>query len=633
MKRIIFFLIILSAIGFASCKKYLNVAPDNIATIENAFALREQAMKYLFTCYSYMPDDHNTMYNPAHTAGDEIWPLENFVNGFAGAMYNIAIGNQNVVNPYGSGYWTELYKGIRDCNIFLDNIGRTPGMTKLEKQYWVAEVKFLKAYYHYYLTRLYGPIPLIKKNLPLDAPIEQTQVYRDPVDSCFGYITQLLDEAKDSLPDMITDAAMYGRIDRPVVYALKAKVLVTAASPLYNGNTDQASLKDNRGIQLFNQTYSAEKWQKAATACKEAVDLCQSLNYQLYKAPANIKSFQISNTIRTQLSIRNSFSEPYNSEIIWANVRAWARGFDNIQELGMIVIDPRYTSNTHGPNRLNAPLKIVEMFYTKNGVPIDEDKTWDVAQKYTIKTVTDASQRLYLRMNYQTAGINLYREPRFYANLGFDGNVWYGNGRYDDNAELFYVEGKSGQTHGIKAPQFGPVTGYNLKKVVNYQNEFGEQPVYTQIPYPWPLIRLSDLYLLYAEAMNEVNGPNTDSYDYLNKVRERAGIPTVQDAWANFSTNPSKFSSKDGLRQIIQRERLIELAFEAQRYYDLKRWKTALQEMNNSIKGWDVKQSSVAGYYTPVTLYQQTYTVRDYFWPIKELERTRNPNLVQNIGW
>src|SRR5690606_17806556 len=92
--------------------------------------------------------------------------------------------------------------------------------------------------------------------------------------------------------------------------------------------------------------------------------------------------------------------------------------------------------------------------------------------------------------------------------------------------------------------------------------------------YPWPIIRLGDVYLLYAEALNET-GKQAEALVYLNRIRERAGLGTVESSWTNFSDNPTKYQDQEGLREIIHQERMIEMAFEGSRYWDLKRWKTA----------------------------------------------------------
>src|SRR5690606_6599447 len=108
--------------------------------------------------------------------------------------------------------------------------------------------------------------------------------------------------------------------------------------------------------------------------------------------------------------------------------------------------------------------------------------------------------------------------------------------------------------------------------------------------YPWPMMRLADLYLIYAEALNESSGPSEEVFLYLDKIRERAGLKGVKESWTNYSKNPTKPTSKEGLRDIIRRERNIEMCFEGSRFWDLRRWKLAAQELNKNITGWDRNQ-------------------------------------------
>lgn len=612
-----------------SCKKYLDVVPDDVATIDNAFATRTEAKKYLFTCYSYMPKNGDVGADPAMQGGDEIWRI--VANG--GTMFNIALGYQNIVSPYGDNYWTNLYKGLRDCSIFLDNIGRVPDIGETERRQWIAEVKVLQAYYQFYLVRMYGPIPLIKTDLSINASPAEVQVARDPVDSCFKYIVQLIDEARENLPLTLADPSQEaGRITLPIALSLKAEVLVTAASPLFNGNTDEAGLKNHDGTQLFNTTFSKAKWDSAVVACREAIDVCTQAGIKLYYFQQSFQQYALSDTMNTQMSIRNSMCEKWNSEIIWANTQSMAQ---SIQALAMTYADPLAVNNFGVRGELSPPLKIAEMFYSKNGVPINEDKTWNYSKRYSLRT-SGPDDSLYIRGGYTTAALNFDREPRFYADLGFDGGVWYGQGKYDDSkkSDLYYVQAKNGQPSGPAADR-STVTGYFIKKIIHYQNVVQEtnSSDYSINTYPWPIMRLSDLYLLYAEALNESEGPGPEVYKYIDLVRERAGLQSVESSWTNYSTNPTKFTSQVGMRSIIHQERLIELAFEGQRFWDLRRWKEALSQLNTTVEGWDIYQSAADQYYRPKVIYKQTFTTKDYFWPIRDANITTDQNLVQNLGW
>jgi hypothetical protein len=151
------------------------------------------------------------------------------------------------------------------------------------------------------------------------------------------------------------------------------------------------------------------------------------------------------------------------------------------------------------------------MFYTDKGVPINEDKTWNYNGRYALRTAGDAD-KLYIRKGYTTVGLHFDREPRFYADLGFDGGVYYGQGRFDDKKDndLFYLEGKFKQRNGKGKYGYNTVTGYNLKKLINFQNTINSNNDYSVVDYPYPIMRLSDLYLLYAEALNESTGPSPE---------------------------------------------------------------------------------------------------------------------------
>ena len=617
----------------SSCKKYLDIVPDNIATIDNAFAMRSEAEKYLYTCYSYMPRDGNLESDPALLGGDEIWaitgsPKPNFSHG----VFNLALGLQGTTSPIGDGTWTNLYKALRDCNIFLDNIYKVPDISEQERREWIGEVKFLKAYYHFYLVRMYGPIPLIKVNYPVDVDLSTLKVLRDPVDDCFSYIVQLLNEAKDDVPaEIVNPAKMLGRITKPIVYALKAKVLVTAASPLFNGNTDQATLKNKDGNQLFNQQVSLVKWDSARVACKQAIDICHAGGFKLYTFNPAVSVNVLTDEIKTQLSLRLAFTERWNSEIIWANTQSVN---NNTQRMATPNVNPLYQENPTIGSELAPPLKIVDMFYSKNGIPIEEDADWNRNQGAT--RVGSAADQRYIKLDYETSSINFDREPRFYADLGFDGGVWYGQGYYNDAVPsgTFFIAAKKGQVNGKSKPDYGSITGYFIKKYVHYQNtQSAGINDYTVTAYPWPLIRLSELYLLYSEALNEFSGPSNEVYQYINLVRARAGLKSVEESWTNFSSRSTKFQTQQGMQEIIRREQLIELAFEGPRFWNLRRWKENINEYRKPIQGWDIEQSSAAFYYRRKFIFDQRFGLKDYFWPIRDYNITTNRNLVQNIGW
>src|SRR5690606_36002339 len=149
---------------------------------------------------------------------------------------------------------------------------------------WSAEVKALKAYYHFFLLRMYGPIPIMRENIPISASGHEVRVERRPVDEVVDYIVELFDEAIVDLPnDVYDENTELGRITKPIAAGLKAKALVYAASPLFNGNEDYLNFTNKDGTQLISTDYQHEKWERAAQSCKDAIDLAHSIGYQLYK--------------------------------------------------------------------------------------------------------------------------------------------------------------------------------------------------------------------------------------------------------------------------------------------------------------------------------------------------------------
>ncbi|MDR1865811.1 MAG: RagB/SusD family nutrient uptake outer membrane protein [Bacteroidales bacterium] len=589
-----------------------------------------------------MPSHASTDGNPALCGGDECWLVPTSSNN----SFAIARGNQRVVVSYmnawqGSAGCKDLYQGIRDCNVFLENINIVPDMTQTEKKRWSAEVKFLKAYYHFYLVRMYGPIVLIKENLPVDASPDEVKIPRSPVNECFDYVVSLLEEAYPDLPDKILNEVQeLGRITQGICLSLKAKVLITAASDLFNGNPDYRGFANKDGTLLFDteigESEKLLKWQKAAEACKAAIDFCHSAGHELYYYRPAFSSTPLTDSTMTQMNIRNAVCEKWNPEVIWANTNSIANAGGLQGSSAPRGLDPTLASNSGLHGSLAPPLKIVEMFYSENGIPIQEDDSWDYNSRFRIMAPKE-SEAVYLKQGYLTAKMNFHREPRYYADLGFDGGIWYGQGHYNDKgSDLLFVSNKRGQPAAAINLTAYSTTGYYPKKVVHFQSVIGSGNTFATENYPWPVIRLADLYLLYAEALNEAADSETnraEALKYIDMIRERAGLQSVRISWLNHSNNPGKPESQAGLREIIRRERTIELMFEGQRFWDLRRWKTAVEELNNPITGWDLDQETAEGYYRERLVYEQTFTTKDYLWPINEECILANSNLVQNPGW
>ena len=628
-----------------ACEDYLDVVPDNIATLDYAFRDRISAERYLISCYNYLPYFGRPNSDPGIMGGDDVWMHRDpyYPTYYPFTPYRLKEGLQNSDNPLldywsGANYGRPLFRGIRDCNIFLENIDKVgPDLRPAERTRWKAEVTFLKAYYHYYLLRMYGPIPLIRENLLVGAGIEEVRVYRDPFDDCVDYIVELLDKAAEDLPPSVLDRNNeLGRITSAIALAVKAELLVMAASPLFNGNPDFAGMIDNRGVSLFKSEADPTKWTRAANACLAAIQLCEAERHRLYEFPA-ASNYELSETTRRVLSCRHVVWDRWNTELIWAT--SVSVNSQDHQWLHLPFFTTVEAGAAQGMPCLSPTLRMAEMFYSARGIPIDEDPEYDYDNRYKTALATE-DQKYYIQPGFETAILNMNREPRFYANLGFDGGVWFGNGRFRDvdngaaNETPWILEMKRGQASGNYNGLRFSVTGYWAKKASHFETSRttdGRQITYSLSSYP--IIRLADLYLLYSEALNEsLDSPTEEVYIYIDKVRARAGLDGVVESWKR-SRISDKPATKEGMRSIIRQERNIELAFEGKRFWDIRRWKIASEVMNQPVRGWNYNGSSPAEYYNVITLDVPRFTTKEYLWPIRDSELRTNKNLIPNPGW
>jgi hypothetical protein len=626
----------------ASCDDYLNIIPDNTPTIDHAFKNRHEAEKYLYGCFSFLPNHADPTSNPALFGGDEVWYIDP-ANIVSPLLWNIAKGNQGTNSPLAD-YWASIQDGsnlqggkalftaLSDCNIFLENIDKPFDLDKSERDWWVSEVLFLKAYYHYYLFRMYGPIPLIRENLPISSTTEEVRRFREPVDDVVEYIVELLDQSLENLPEEILDVTSdMGRPTKATALALKAQVLTLAASPLFNGNTDYASVVDKKGRQLFPQEYRPEKWQRAAAALKEAIDAAHEAGHELFDFSETTFARDLNAPTILAMQVRGAVTERWNKEIIWGESNF---NPDALQRVCFPAWNPNH--NSGGIGKSYAPtLQVVEQFYTSNGVPIEEDRDWEGVDPMGIRT-GNASHKFYIKEGYQTVNLHFNREARFYGSVTFDGGTFYGNGRISTDDNMWHTPMRGADPGGGVAPtERYSSTGYLCKKLVHYLSSVPEaNSSITTYRYAFPIIRLADLYLMYAEALNEVkSSPDEEVYEYVDLVRARTGLKGVVESWQDHSNVPDKPASKEGMREIIRRERLNELAFEGSRFWDLRRWKLSEEYMNRPIRGLNIRGENPADFYQVREIYRPTFGKKDYLWPIRLRVLLKNTNLVQNLGW
>ncbi len=633
MKKYIIILFV--ALASFGCEDYLDVVPDNVATLDHAFKDRTTTLRYLATCYSYLPAYDDILSNPAQIGSDEFWVDQ---NPFYGGEYNwrginMRKGLQSPDNTFFD-QWN-LYKAIRVCNTFLERVpGIKADLGEIEKKQWIAEVKFLKVFYHFHLMKLYGPIPVVKENFAVDIDIQETYVGRDPFDDGVDYLVGILDEAIEVLPLEVQNIASdAGHITKPIAATLKAEMLITAASPLYNGNSEMVMLVNDEGTQLISSEFDASKWTRAAEASKEALDYALGAGHDFYEM---VEYPNISDTTKTILNRKQCVMERWNNEIIFSTNRysTW-----NVTKL-----TPYFSQDMHtwAPfETFVAPtLATTEFFYSNNGVPIDEDISYPYEDRYEVIQVPE-SEKYYAKPTYSTMQINLQREPRYYSNLAFDGARWFGNGRYkeigrgatsDEESYVFNMKAKEEQGKNASV-RFSP-TGLYCRKLIHVKSVYKSAESNVTHGGTYALYRLAELYLLHAEALNEsLDAPNQEVYAAIDAVRAAAGLKGVVESWSNYSKYPDKVTTKEGMREIIHQERTAELAFEGKRYFDLRRWKLAGEPMNEAIKGFNVDGETTQTFNQLIVLEEQQFFNRDYFLPISTYNLRINKKLVQNPLW
>jgi hypothetical protein len=192
---------------------------------------------------------------------------------------------------------------------------------------------------------------------------------------------------------------------------------------------------------------------------------------------------------------------------------------------------------------------------------------------------------------------------------------------------------------GKSSSDYYSVTAYWAKKLNNPLDETGPDAGSdwgANGSIPFPIMRIADLYLLYAETLNEANpsdAPPAEAYRYIDMVRARAGLNGVVESWRDYSSYPNKPLTKEGFRSIVHQERNIELAMEGQHIWDVRRWKEADEAWNVDVKTWNITGETVADFYKLITIDKRIFTRKDYLWPIREYNMSVNKNLVQNYGW
>ncbi|WP_430973326.1 RagB/SusD family nutrient uptake outer membrane protein [Sunxiuqinia rutila] len=598
--------------ALAGCTDYLDVVPDERPTEADAFKNVYAAENFLYSCYSYIPNPRSGTSSIDFMTADEV------VTAFEHETFaHFPKGNFTASNPVIS-YWNTLFKGIRQCYLLIDGVDQTPGLSEQNKALYKAEAKFLIAYYHFLLARNYGPTIIVTEVADINMAFEDFPS-RAHFDEVINFIVTTLDEAAADLPVRYSATSAYGRATSIAAKAMKARTLLLAASPLFNGGGEDktsfyTNFTDKENNQLISTVYDPQKWKKAADAAKEAIQLAEANGHALYTYNESLgDSYPLDEAER---NLRYTFIDRYSEEIIWADTRR--EGYYDLQNKSTPFIQGRAW------NGVAPTLSIVEAFYTENGLPIDVDPEFDYDNRYSIATGPNGT----------TLKLNLDREPRFNAWISYH-NSFYEVIRDVDGevVEQIRTQFRRNDNCGIqgRSNNYSP-TGYLNKKGVHPKLEQPSLTVPSQ-QYPWPVIRLADLYLMYAEALIEYgSGAEFNiAKQYLDLVRERAGVPSVDEAWAAVGGATNRAT----LRRIVRDERTIEFYLENQRFWDLRRWMVAETHLGTQAEGMNIQGATDDEFFrvTTVPFQRQFRSPAFYLMPLPQSEIDKNEKLVQNPGY
>lgn len=494
-KLFIYTAIAASITGLASCQDILDQEPLDSFTDETVWGDLSIAELYLNDQYTkLMPETAKGVRFASYT--DEVYQKhkygsENYTQGYLSPDQSNIGWDDTTWDP-----WYDYYDYIAKINLFLEKIDNVPGDEKYRNTL-KGQALFLRAWNYHMLYGLYGRIVLVDHTFDLDHAFGEER--RADLDEVADFIVKDLDEAAGYLKDADYSEADLGRATQGAALALKSRVLLWKASPLFG-------------------TPSREKWQAAADAAKAVIDLG---TYYL-KPVSNSEEYAA------------LFCDPNNPEVIFEKL-----------------FDPKFGAGNNIAYLHQAPMGPYNGYQGWGTL----DPTHEVVAKFQLKDGTHVEFPEYTE-EYPWAN----REIRFNANYLLDGDMWgYGNDHRE--LELFLGDSEAGTSAGRNSKENYESEWWNVTETGYYMRKFldpnFDMTGTTMHKTPWFFLRLSEVYLNYAEAQIEL-GNNGEALIYINKIRNRALLPdaTGADIWAEY-----------------EYERQMELLFEGQRFFDIRRWK------------------------------------------------------------
>ncbi len=501
--------------------------------------------------------------------------------------YRISSGAINSSNA-DKGLWTTVFQMVRASNIFLKNKDSIP-VSAATREYWTGQVRFMRAWYLFMLVKHYGGIPLIEDKIFADG--DKIDVPRKSYEECVNYIVSQLDAAAAVLPVSypLNDLNQL-RITKGSALAVKARLLLYAASPLFNSG----SRSDDPEHFLSFATTDNERWKKAADAARAVINLGAYSLYTTSSAP--LYNLFLQNTPQAEHVL------VYWQPVSTAN-NFYVENSSNPQS--------RSTVNSYAGAKYFPIQELVDEFDMINGLRI-----------------TDPAS------GYPGIGDNMYknRDPRLTYTVHYNGSIRNMGSLGDQTVNTYTGVVPTGNAAATSAnsdgiyTSTGTKTGYFRYKMCNNFGVAGGSELYR----PWVVMRYAEVLLNAAEATNEYYGPTSDVYDWLKLIRSRAGIQTGTNGLYGLKAN----MTKDEMRGAVRHERRVELAFEEHRFWDVRRWKIAQQTENAETHGMEITRAADGKFsYRTIVVRKHVFTEAMYFWPIPQSEIVKSPALKQNPGY
>lgn len=601
-----------------SCVDYLDKESDTELTLPMVFEDKTRIEGWLANVYSHVPDPY---WGYARKLGwdilsDDMTASERWRQ-WDWKVIPMLLGEWTPSTDWDGNYWARLPQLIREANIFIENVHPLPeqGISATEVTYMKAEMRFMIAYYYYLLSNTYGPVPFKPNYIaPTDFNLADLMEGQRPYYEVVDWVDKELQEVAKILPAKYTEARKYGRATSIMCLAVRARMLLFAASPLVNGNPDYANHKNKDGENLFSTTADKTKWAYAAQACKELIDAAEAAGHKLYTEEND------DGTIDPFMSYQNLFLTRYdegNTEILFA--RPGGSEYGEYEKHAT-------PAASGGSGGLGVTQSLVDAFFTENGLPINDDSEYKEtgfsdSDETRDNTVWDTEVNGGAITKSGTYKMYCHREPRFYI------TVSYNNSYFTQEKRLFdFFNGKKDNPHTHDAPQ----NGYLIRKKISPDLNV-KQGTYKYRP--GIVYRLGEAYLNYAEALNESDPGNGDILVYLNKIRERAGIRQYTTGDTNENYIHVDLNDQAEMRKLIRAERRVELSCEGIRYDDLRRWKEAENVLNGDFYGMNFSGKDPSSFYVRTPYLKRVYKKAYYWFPIHQSEMDKNDKLVQSPYW